>query len=197
MVVEQSKRINISLYHEIIKQGQKGYTKCSWTRGELPSGNINIFIDATTQDKYFELIYTITSSTGNARGMNVHVPIVSTFCNYGNKRYWFSCPNGCGSRCSVLYERGDTFVCRKCSKYLYEKQTYSHQYRALDSYFRYDLEDKTKKLRKRFYQGKPTKKYQSILRKEQNTIKYLPKLDKMYKNDLLVAELKYHKRTSS
>lgn len=63
------------------------------------------------------LIYTM-----NGDPMRQHVPILSTGCTYGGRRYWFGCP-WCGKRVAILYLRNLGFACRKCNRIAYASQS--------------------------------------------------------------------------
>lgn len=53
--------------------------------------------------------------------LNGHlVELTTTSCNYGNVRYWFTCPL-CGSRCRLLYW-SNYWACRKCQNLVYISQ---------------------------------------------------------------------------
>lgn len=52
---------------------------------------------------------------------NQVVSLETTACNYGGKRYWFSCPH-CNKRVAVLYELHDQYRCRKCHDLPYTSQ---------------------------------------------------------------------------
>lgn len=48
--------------------------------------------------------------------------IITTDCNYGGVRHWFSCPC-CGRRCAILY-MGSRVECRKCYRLQYPSQSH-------------------------------------------------------------------------
>jgi len=54
--------------------------------------------------------------------MRQHVPILTTACNYGGRRFWFGCPK-CGRRVAVLYLRNPGFGCRSCCRIAYASQS--------------------------------------------------------------------------
>ena len=75
-------------------------------------------------------MYTITSNeTGEKRDYNYIIPVVTTRCNYGGKRWWFVCPlvvNGhsCLRRCRVIFlpPGAQYFGCRECYGLTYESR---------------------------------------------------------------------------
>ncbi|CAM3948434.1 hypothetical protein PSAR109036_01030 [Psychrobacter arenosus] len=58
------------------------------------------------------------------------VAVTTTPCNYGNCRYWWSCPN-CHKRVGVLYKAG-LYVCRHCLGLNYHSQ-HQHTYQRPDN----------------------------------------------------------------
>lgn len=50
------------------------------------------------------------------------VPILTSACTYGGRRYWFGCPR-CGRRVAVLYLRNLGFGCRHCCRVAYASQS--------------------------------------------------------------------------
>jgi len=86
---------------------------------------------ATEEYSGIELDYTVTSSA-EAEKVKLLVPLETTPCNYGGKRYWFICPlytDGvyCGRRVAKLYlpPGAKYFGCRHCHDLSYNsRQTY-------------------------------------------------------------------------
>lgn len=58
----------------------------------------------------------------NGEAMHQQVPILTTECNYGGRRYWFGCPR-CGARVAILYLRNLGFGCRRCCRVAYASQS--------------------------------------------------------------------------
>lgn len=54
--------------------------------------------------------------------MRQRVPILTTACTYGGRRYWFGCPR-CGGRVAMLYLRNLGFGCRRCCRIAYASQS--------------------------------------------------------------------------
>lgn len=160
----------------------------TWTRGEKKS-SVSITVDILTGN-FIELAYSQTSYQNNSKqSYNYKVPITSTPCNYGGKRYWFICPmqsNGlyCGRRVATLYMLGNYFACRHCNDLTYQSrcENYTAKWRFFSALF--EDEDKVDEFyymkRKRYYKGKPTKAYQKILRLE----------DKSYRAAIAINKIK-------
>ena len=82
-------------------------------------------------------------------------------------RPYFRCQ--CGNRCSVLYLKpdGSKFACRECNKLIYEVKTVNkklmngvlYQVNRINK-----LIEKSDKIDRAFYNGKPTKKVESFIR---------------------------------
>ena len=97
---------------------------CSWTRGEEPSGSINVRseVDAVV------LIYRARSFLAAGwKPIEQRVPITWTPCHLGGRRPWFICSvrtdgRCCGRRVAVLYGAGELFACRCCSGLAYASQ---------------------------------------------------------------------------
>ncbi|PKH31650.1 hypothetical protein BJF94_06750 [Acinetobacter radioresistens] len=60
-----------------------------------------------------------------------NIRISTTPCNYGNHRYWFTCPGeNCGRRIAKIYFVDGQFLCRHCHKLNYLIQQCSKRYVA-------------------------------------------------------------------
>ncbi len=118
------------------------------------------------------LLYTQTDhKTGQKQEFNYIINLTTTPCNFGDLRYWFVCPiskNGikCNRRVGVLYKGGDYFGCRHCYNLSYRSCNKNPRFRGLP-WRDYSREDKVEELYKRmktkYYAGKPTKTYRRIL----------------------------------
>lgn len=145
-----------------------------WTYGESDEGS-NISFSVSRDDwgkpeekTYIKLIYTYTDNwSGEKESMNYEIKLASTLCNFGGKRYWFICPlvkngNYCGRRVGVLYNFGKWFGCRHCGNIAYNSQMQSERYKGFVSIP--DIERAEKEVKRCYYKGKPTKKYERVLR---------------------------------
>lgn len=83
-----------------------------WSEGEQ-TGSIEYASDAHT---------VMLSYTLDGEPMRQRVPVLSTACTYGGRRYWFGCPR-CGRRIAVLYLRNLGFGCRRCCRIAYASQS--------------------------------------------------------------------------
>jgi hypothetical protein len=125
------------------------------------------------------LLYTQTNhTTGEKQEFNYIVNLVSTPCNFGELRYWFLCPlikNGfkCNRRVGVLYKGGDYFGCRHCYNLSYRSCNENPRFRGYP-WRDYTNEDKVnelyKKMKTKYYAGKPTNTYRRILQLERSLL---------------------------
>jgi hypothetical protein len=157
---------------------KNGYLDGGWRSGGIKwtygmSGNessigFTVIISEDEGDN-IRLQYTHTSrGTDEKESMDFKVPLVTTACNYNGKRYWFICPltkNGkyCGKRAGVLYCIGKWFGCRNCGEIAYAAQMRGGKYRG-SSVCLPDIERAEKEVKRYYYNGKPTRKYQRLIR---------------------------------
>ncbi|WP_224999424.1 hypothetical protein [Cesiribacter sp. SM1] len=140
----------------------------SWGQGGKVTSSISIIVDTT------ESIPTIILSyTSAGRPINYEVQLVSVPSNLGVGELWyFRCPKT-GKRCRKLYYIGGYFLHRLAFQgCMYERQTYSKAYRDFGKVHGITLDDKFMKLYneskkpyyKAYYKGKPTKRYERLIR---------------------------------
>ena len=154
--------------------GTMTWTRSGWG-GEHKS---SVGIDVSTSEwsdgeGYLHIHYTQTDrDTDEKKDFDYKIPLTTTPCRYGGKRYWFICPmskNGvyCGRRVGVLYKDGDLFACRHCYDLTYASRKLSGIAKTFGSIVSIpDLEDAQAKLKRYSYRGKPTKRYQRFLKME-------------------------------
>ena len=95
------------------------------------------------------------------------VPLVTTPCNYGGVRYWFECIF-CQRRVGILYMRGSYFACRHCQYLTYESKKLSGRYKWAGKIISEpDVEKSRKAVKRKYYNGKMTRKYEMYLSKRQ------------------------------
>lgn len=158
-------------------------TGIQWTNGM--SGNkssIGIHVSLFDDDKSLRLLYTTTQPDGQKKDFDYKVPIVSTLCRYGGKRYWFICPlsvNGkyCGRRVAILYKGNGYFGCRHCFNLTYETKNENRHSKiypslvSLEANFKAEAIEKT--IKRQSYRGQPTKKQRKIERIFQRARPYI------------------------
>ncbi|NMC51528.1 hypothetical protein GYA54_02230 [Candidatus Kuenenbacteria bacterium] len=121
------------------------------------------------EDVYIKLKYIHTDYwSGEKNDIELKVPLAKTHCYFGGVRYWFKCPlykKGiyCGRRVGVLYGTGKYFGCRYCANIAYQAQFEGGKYRV-GSVCETDVERAYNKVKRIFYNGKPTKRYLQYLK---------------------------------
>lgn len=147
-----------------LKSEQRQSGVVTWRRNGEKVASISIAVSTVSQNPYVELNYSY-----NGNPMNYRVGLVRKASNLGKGFVWyFICPRT-GKRCRKLYMISGYFYHREAfNGCMYEKQTQSKYARMLDS--KYGIVFRTDELYsqlrqkhfKRFYAGKPTKRYQKL-----------------------------------
>ncbi|MFO7728784.1 MAG: hypothetical protein ACQES8_06185 [Thermodesulfobacteriota bacterium] len=131
--VDEARTIDIlDLQREgIFKTGTAGRWSVSWSRNGRVVASISYQLETGNNGPLgLRFIYTITDrQTGAKRDYNYIIPVTSTPCNYGGRRWWFVCPlivNGrsCRRRCRIVYQPPGAgyFGCRECHELTYESR---------------------------------------------------------------------------
>lgn len=134
-------------------------------RGELP-GEPNMRLHYTQTDR----------TTGEKKDFDYKVPLKTTPCYFGGRRYWFICPlsiNGiyCGKRVGVLYKGGDYFGCRQCYNLTYNSRNLGGFLKRAGQIISIPkLEELENKIKRKYYAGKMTRKYDAYLKKKEKSI---------------------------
>jgi len=134
--------------------------------------DISIEVSTMNGDNYIRIYYTQTNRDNNEKkSFDYKIPLTTTPCNYGGKRYWFTCPwykNGvyCGRRVGVLYKDGDYFACRHCYNLTYSSRNASGSFRRFGNVTMPDVDKAREKVKLTHYKGKPTRKYLRYLELE-------------------------------
>ena len=137
----------------------------TWSRNGNPTDSISIVVNTHSEQPYIELDYKYRDEPRNYK-----VRLVSKPSNLGKGLIWyFLCPQT-NKRCRKLYSIGGYFLHREAfSGCMYKTQTQSKKYRQLDktfgAYFKIDnlYSELYKKNFKKYYAGKPTKRYLRIM----------------------------------
>jgi hypothetical protein len=137
----------------------------TWSSNGSPTGSISIQVNTHSEQPYIELDYKYRDEPRNYK-----VYLTSTPSNLNRGKIWyFLCPQT-KKRCRKLYSIGGYFLHREAfNGCMYETQTKSKKYRQLDkilgAYFKSDnlYSELYKKHFKRYYAGKPTKRYLRIM----------------------------------
>lgn len=94
-----------------------------WRSGASAGIHIHPYLDGPC-DCVLSLTYLV-----NGEDVQYDIPVVSTACNYGGRRYWFLCPGvrdgiDCATRVGKLYlpGNGKYFLCRHCYDLTYKSR---------------------------------------------------------------------------
>lgn len=150
---------------EYLNPGQIKSGTLTWSRNGNPTGSISIRVNTHSEQPYIELDYKYRDEPRNYK-----VYLTSTPSNLNRGKIWyFLCPQT-KKRCRKLYSIGGYFLHREAfNGCMYETQTQSKKYRQLDktlgAYFKIDnlYSELYKKNFKKYYAGKPTKRYLRIM----------------------------------
>lgn len=186
----------VSIYylrkHGYLTEGNHWGTLTWSCRGEK-TVSISFRTYITEEEKYIEFDYIITRRDSSKKdNFEYKIPIETTDCHFGGKRYWFRCSlskNGvyCGHRVAKLYQGADYFACRHCYNLTYESRNENPTYRGYpynEILLRNKVDEIEKTMRKRTYKGKLTKKHMRIRRIEKRMLN-------PYVEDYILEELLY------
>ncbi len=121
------------------------------------------------------LVYNVTDRvTGEKQYLDYQIPLTSTPCAYGGRRYWFVCPwdtdgQHCGRRVGTLYLLGDRFACRHCNNLTYASRNappYDKGFVSIP-----DIERQKDRVKRTHYAGRLTKQYIRLLLMEERFAK--------------------------
>lgn len=171
----ESRRLSIFWFKK------EGYLR-GWYSGTInwhvdgePRGSIGISVDTTASLPFVRLQFTSTDWDGIQVHNDYRIQLTTTRCNFSGKRYWFICPlikNGrpCERKAGILYGYNNLFGCRVCLDLAYSSQQETHDGGFFGTYgacirLEETLEKQEKRLRVKFWKGKPTKRYASWLKK--------------------------------
>ncbi len=116
---------------EAFSKGSAWILTSSWSRNGKVVASISYRIESGNNGPIgLRFMYTITNNyTAEKKDYSYIIPVISTPCNYGGKRWWFICPlsvNGraCQRRCRIVYlPPGAAYLgCRECHQLTYESR---------------------------------------------------------------------------
>lgn len=147
----------------------------TWTRNGWDGENkssVGIEVSTMDGDGYLRIHYTQTDrDTNEKKDFDYKIPLTTTQCRYGGKRYWFTCPwyksgRYCGRRVATLYKDGDFFACRHCYDLTYSsrKSNRRNNFFALFNVLTLQqrMEGLEAKIKRPYYNGKPTRKQRQL-----------------------------------
>ncbi len=146
----------------------------TWSRNGEKTGNISVQSFIGEYEQYVRFIYTQTNNnTGEKNDFDYKIPITTTPCYFGGKRYWFTCPwyaNGiyCGKRVGVLYLSNKYFACRHCNDLTYNSRNLSGFSKTAGQTISFpELEKLESEVKRKYYAGKMTRRYKKYLKKQE------------------------------
>lgn len=145
--------------------GQRKRGTINWSRNGYPNGSISIFVNMDLKKPYLTVDYVLHKK----KEVTYNISLMPVPSNLGKGLVWyFLCPYT-NKLCRKLYSIDGYFMHREAVKGYYEKQIQSKHYRHIENTFgpvfqREKLYDQlyAKHFRK-FYNGKPTKRYLKIM----------------------------------
>jgi hypothetical protein len=163
ILYDDLKKLSVSFLkrNRYLIPNQLNMGRATWSRNGNVTGEISIRVYAGLTNSILELDYKC-----NQIPINYGIKMVSTPSNLGKGLIWyFICPFT-GKRCKSLYLT-NTYFCHRSAfgGGMYERQTHSKKYRQLEKmfggYYRTEqlFEQINRKHFKKWYAGKPTKKY--------------------------------------
>lgn len=157
-------------YFDGWRSGTITWTSEGWGEENKSSGGIEV--STLEGENYMRIHYTQTDrDTQEKKDFDYKIPLTTTPCRYGGKRYWFICSMSksgvyCGKRVGTLYKDGDYFACRHCYDLTYSSKKTNRRYKYFPLFNVISLEDKIEKLhsqiKHRYYRGQPTKKQRQL-----------------------------------
>lgn len=152
-----------------------------WTNSWSDSkSSVSISVNTDDDNPNLRINYTQTDNQdGSKKDFDYKIPLTTTPCHFGGKRYWFTCPwyaNGryCGRRVGVLYKDGDYFACRHCYHLTYNSRNLGGISKVAGQVVSAPELDKLKEdVKRTYYAGKMTRKYKVFQKKEKKFITQL------------------------
>ncbi|MBI3589935.1 MAG: hypothetical protein HY094_00980 [Candidatus Melainabacteria bacterium] len=136
-----------------------------------------------------ELHYSVTEDLNISNDIDQLFLLTTTSCFLG-KRYWFIC--SCGKRIAVLYQppNSNYFRCRHCHNLTYESRNLvAYKKRLGKPPTLLELEQLESNIKRRYYNGKITKKYRRFNKKATQFYLFVSAWHKDFKETLLKKEL--------
>jgi hypothetical protein len=150
-----------------LKKGEHFKATSNWSRNGERTASVSYIINTSISQPYIEFNY---NSNGNP--INYRVSLITMPSNLGKGEVWYFICSRTGKKCRNLYLYNGYFVHREALKGLYSTQIQSKYYRLLENTEwckEVNIErlmfKAHKKHFKRYYAGKPTKRYRRILEK--------------------------------
>ena len=117
--------------NKVFSRGTGMIWTSSWSRNGEVVASVSYRVEGEEGEATgLRFMYTITDNdTGEKQDYNYIIPVVSTPCTFGGKRWWYICPlvvndRPCHRRCRILYLPSGSkyFGCRECHQLTYESR---------------------------------------------------------------------------
>lgn len=160
--IEGTLGADLSKVKHLIKKGL-----CSITTTQGSSGsNFCWYVYPDNGSVWFSYT-TINNRTGEKTKHSYSRDLVFTNCHFGGKRPWFVCPCGRKVRALFIGGRDNEVYCRHCLRLTYQstrETNYSRiEFKILNNMVKLEQAIHDLKLKTRYYNGKPTRKYKKYL----------------------------------
>lgn len=166
----------------------------TWSRNGETVGSMNIAVDTSSDSPEITFSYRTKnnwSGDDEWRSMDYSFPLQSIPCRFGGKKWFIRCGLSrsgvyCGRRVRILYSVGGYYGCRICANLSYDSCNESKRgfpFNVLTKAWKAD--EKYGNLKRKFYKGKPTRKYRRYLAisyDEDKMIEAISKLEKMLRS---------------
>jgi len=132
------------------------------------SASFVIYVVASKEKPFARFSYT-QHEHGRPIDYIYTIPLTTTACHYGGKRYWFVCQSSakeCGRRVSMLYMSKTFFTCRHCARVTYKSKSLTGLRKRIGVVSAYEVRRLLLDGRWHSYAGKPTKRYLRLQRKQ-------------------------------
>ncbi|MDO8570005.1 MAG: hypothetical protein Q7R97_00270 [Candidatus Daviesbacteria bacterium] len=132
---------------------------------------MSISVNTYREDQHLQIAYTQTKQDDTKEDFDYKIPLTTTPCHFGGKRYWFTCPwyasgKYCGRRVGTLYLGGKYFACRHCYDLTYNSRNLSGFFKgAGQTISAPDLDRLREEAKTEYYKGKMTRRYKQYLKK--------------------------------
>lgn len=137
----------------------------TWPGKDRDKSKVRIQVYSDYEGKgYIRLIHKVIGSDDFATTFEYNHEITSTKCHFGGHRSWFLC-NFCGKRVGALFRGSPCFYCRHCLNLTYSSRNENRRSEYYPLIRNKKLRAKEKNIRVKYYKGRPTKRYQSLLDK--------------------------------
>lgn len=138
----------------------------SWSRWENETGSISFTVlkNDDTGVGHVRVYFTQTNSEGEKKDFDYKIPLESTMCNYGGRRWWFLCP--CRwNRCSILYlQSNGIFASRKTLDLTYDSRNETKNCFWKSEISAIKAMKLQEKIKYKYRNGKPTRKMRQFIK---------------------------------